>query len=697
MINKKFLAILTITFLPILVIAQQGDSIKLPMIHVLARVTPNKVILRWAPDNANAWLLGNRYGYMVERYTFLKNGKLTADRQKTVLTPIPVKPWPIERWEKMADTSDFAAVAAQAIYGSDFEVDVNKSGNMYSIFNKAKETESRFTFALHSANQSVEVAQAAGLYFNDTTTKNTEAYLYRIYIPLPKELMLIDTGKLFVDAGKTYQLPKLREVTVATSGNSVMLSWSSVRYEREYVSYIVERSDDGGYQYHRLSVRPFVSLGNDEAAIPGRVIYIDSVPIFNYQYFYRVRGKTSFAETGPPSDSIKATAQKVLYNSPTIKSGDILNNKVVISWEMPDKTSDAIKGFYLERAYDAQGNYSRLNSILLMPEKRSYTDTVPDPSNYYRVSAIDKEGNAHASLPHFVQLEDSIPPLSPTELSGTIDTTGTVHLVWKNNAEADLLGYRVYRSYFKISEFVQVTIDPIKSNKYTENIKLRNLNKYLYYRITANDTHHNQSGFSTIFQLRQPDIIAPSSPAIRSVKATTAGIELTLVPSSSDDVEKYVVYRKENSDSIWTLQKELKLSGNQLNYNDTTTSFGKIYSYNVLAVDSSGNESLPARSIRCKAINANRMNDITMKIRIDMENKAIEIQWSTERTDLSTIILYKSIDNEPITQYLTRPAQGGVFSDTSIKQQHSYKYMIKAVFKDGTESGFSKTETMNYE
>ncbi len=474
------------------------------------------------------------------------------------------------------------------------------------------------------------------------------------------------------------------------------MNWTISRYEKDYVAYKVERSDDSGKSFHALSNIPFVNLGSQEIDMPERALYRDSIPQFNVPYYYRVRGLTSFAETGPPSDSVKIIAQKLLYNPPSIRSGEIVSGKVILKWEMRNKKTDAIKGFQVERASALQGNYTRLNRVVLSPSDSAFMDTTPKPSNYYRVVALDKKGAQYTSLPYFVQLEDSIPPMSPVGLKGEIDSTGLVKLIWKNNMEDDLLGYRVYRSYFLNSEFVQVVPNPFKNNTFSEKIKLKNLNKYLYYKITASDTHQNQSGFSTIIRIKQPDIIPPSAPAISSVTATSQGIKISMIPSGSDDVEKYVVYRKEVSDSIWALEKVMPFEIGSFDFTDSTTVFGSIYAYNVLAVDSAGNESIPARSIRCKALNQSISSAILIEVNKDMEKKAIEIKWSTSRAGAVSVIIYKATGEEPIAQYVTYSADGGLFWDEEVKLTKTYRYMVKMVYADGSESGFSNVVMINY-
>src|SRR5690606_4986951 len=107
-------------------------------VHLLARAQENKILLRWAPTQPILWLKGNEYGYRIERYTIYRDGQRLATPEKVILTDVPLKPDPVETWEKMVNENDYAAIIAQSIYGESFVVEgaENVTGIM-EIVNKA--------------------------------------------------------------------------------------------------------------------------------------------------------------------------------------------------------------------------------------------------------------------------------------------------------------------------------------------------------------------------------------------------------------------------------------------------------------------------------------------------------------------------------------------------------------------------------
>jgi len=124
------------------------------------------------------WLSGNNHGYMVSRTLILKDGELIDNPVPELLTEKPLKPAPLEMWEQPAEHNDYAGVAAQAIYGDDFEVEAGDGAGMVDILNRATEQESKLGFALLAADISPQVAKLSGLWFTDSDVRPGEKYLY---------------------------------------------------------------------------------------------------------------------------------------------------------------------------------------------------------------------------------------------------------------------------------------------------------------------------------------------------------------------------------------------------------------------------------------------------------------------------------------------------------------------------------------
>jgi len=152
-------------------------------IKLLTRAMPDSILLRWGPTTYPLWLYGNRVGYKITRTLLVRDNDYVAKPKVELLTPEALKPLPLSEWEALAEEDDYAGVAAQAIFGDDFDVDVNNDKpSMIDIINKAKVQESRFGFALFSADQSCKVAEYSGLYFNDKNVVLGEKYLYKVFL-----------------------------------------------------------------------------------------------------------------------------------------------------------------------------------------------------------------------------------------------------------------------------------------------------------------------------------------------------------------------------------------------------------------------------------------------------------------------------------------------------------------------------------
>ena len=73
------------------------------------------------------------------------------------------------------------------------------------------------------------------------------------------------------------------------------------------------------------------------------------------------------------------------------------------------------------------------------------------------------------------------------------DEGGTVKITWEANAEADLVGYRLYKSSSENGPFGQVNSEPLLCPWYYDNVLPVAMT---YYKVTALDESGNESAFS---------------------------------------------------------------------------------------------------------------------------------------------------------------------------------------------------------
>ncbi|MEL6533867.1 MAG: hypothetical protein AAFQ98_00580 [Bacteroidota bacterium] len=657
-------------------------------IQVLARPDEQVIRLRWAPTSAVDWELLNRYGYYIDRFTLIRDGELLPEPTQLRLANEPIRPQPLANWEGLADANDYAAVAAQAIYGETFELTEDYSSDIVQVIQKSRELEQRFSFALFAADQSFEVAMMSGLGFIDHTARADEKYLYRVYAALPEQLEPIDTGSVLVGRVDYKPLPAVYDVQALFGDRAVMVSWERQNFDGVYNSFLLEKSSDGGKTYQSVTDQPLINTTEGQQYQSRRAYKLDSLAENDVTYYYRVRGITAFGEVSPPSDSVFGQGFLELSIPPQLTQWDTDDNTVDLAWEFPSANELPIAGFLVERSPSNSGPFVTIAT--LDDSQRSWQDPQPLATNYYRVTAY-RESTQRSSFPVLVQLSDSIPPMTPMGITGTIDSAGLVSLRWAANEEPDFLGYRVFRSNFQSAEFVQMTEEPLTDNSWVDTINLNSLTENIYYALVAVDQRYNESILSESLTLTRPDIVPPAAPVLTTLDAAETGVHLHYIASASEDVASYIIYRRGKNDAGWVPLKE-QSAEEAGEYLDESVTPNIPYAYTVVAVDDSGLESEPSRPK--KGVFVRTMAEIqpeNLQVAIDREALTIRLTWKYDGAAQEFKVLRGPSEDQ---LFLYRTVTGGqrLFLDENLTLDTQYVYGIQAIDPAGLPSNIILTK-----
>jgi fibronectin type 3 domain-containing protein len=598
----------------------------------------------------------------------------------------------LAQWEKVVNVEErWGSIAAQALYGKDFDVSASGTGgnNVMAIYQKSKELDNRYSFALFAADQSWLVAKASGLGFVDKDSRRNEKYLYRVFIAGIQG----DTGYVYTGAADKKPLPAPRDLRAEKTTKAVMLSWDKVLFSNLYNAYILERSDDDGKSYHPVTKEPIVNADRAENKQPQqRMFYIDTVPQVGQPKVYRVRGVTAFGQIGASSDTIHTVVMEEMNAHPSITGTAILNNGVLIKWMMPPSPVK-LKGFDIERSSALNKKYTKINNQLLSAKDSVFMDQQPKRSNYYKVRAYTMDGRSTISYAQFVQLEDSIPPAAPDSLAGLISDSGIVSLKWKANTEDDIYGYRVFRANGPDEEFVQVTREPARKNALTDTITVKTLTKYVYYKIVALDGHYNPSDFSAVLKLKRPDVVPPVPPVFTDAHTDQQGVFLQWQPSTSEDVVVHKVMRA--VDTAWQEIAAFKNADSIRQYTDTSGRKGVKYSYVIAAVDDSGLRGL-SKVLAAQRLDMGTLDgDKVLKAAIDRDNKHIRLKWMRPE-GTTRIWVYRSAEGGPMRLFKTLEGNVQEFIDTDLLVNTVYRYKVKLQRQSDGASLFTEEITVNY-
>ena len=663
-----------------------AQSEELPEIKVIARAQEDRILLRWSLNTPLSWKKGNRYGYTLERYTVSRD-RQTLPKPEKVIIGQNFMPAPMMEWEAIADMSDQGAIMAQALWGESFVVE--GGGGLASIINRSEEQQQRFAFALYAADQNFDIAQKAGLGFIDTSVKPNEKYLYKVISNIPETELKTKEGGLFIGVMDYEPLPEPVDFVGVFQDQSTLLSWNSKILKNIYNAYIIERSEDGN-RFDKLSDVPYATLTRTRDKESARTLYMDSIAN-NQNYFYRIKGITSFGETGPVSEVVTGTGKTVLKYVPHLISKKLVSeNEVELTWEFPKQGNTEITGFTLKRAESDQGAYMPVVTNIPATSRKISYDRLR-ATNYFKITAIGKENNQRDSFSMLVQPIDSIPPKKPVGFTGTVDSTGIVQLQWTPNTEEDIMGYRVYRGNRKNEEYSQLTESPYTQTKFTDTVPVANLGSKVYYQIIAVDRRYNMSQPSEILELIKPDVVPPTMPVFKSYDILNGNVLLEWANSSSTDVEGHYIYRKGEKDANWNLVHQSPKSKNNT-YTDKNVEEGKYYSYTIIARDESGLESEPAPPISVIIPNSGLREGVKgFYGNINQYEKSIVLSWRFKGNDISGFELYRAVDDKPSILYKVLPPETKLFTDAKLTINTTYKYIIRAVYNDGSYSKYSST------
>jgi uncharacterized protein len=660
-----------------------------PGVKLLGKSTDRSVLLRWAPNSPAIWQYGNKYGYVIERVTLTVNGKVQKEPKKQILNSQPIKPLPESYWSEPMDNDDYVAIAAQAIFGETFELTNDYRSDIIQVVNKARELESRFSFAVFAADQSMEAARLSGLFYEDEAIAPDTKYLYRVYANIPLDIIQADTGFVYIGLQDHKPLPAIRDLEVKFGDRGAMLSWNSQLLSKIYNAFWVERSEDGK-NFMKVTQRPVLNTFQGEEPTTALTFRLDSLPANDKTYYYRVIGVDAFGESGPPSEIVSGSGKPEFNYSPTIKNAVVQKEVgVVIDFVFPDESLPLISSFDLVRVDPITKNYSPVITKALK-ESRVITDSVPETVNYYVIRATDKYGRATYSFPYLVQLEDSIPPHQPLGFTGKIDSLGVVYLSWSKNSDNDIFGYSVFRANHPKDEFVQLPGRIVEQTIFFDTIKLDNLSKKIYYKLRAFDRRFNPSKFSQLLELKKPDKIPPAPAIFTQIRNDSLGIYIQWEESPSEDVSWYLIYRKQSNDSLWTLLKSFQRHDLSYRFVDTAANHKETYDYTLVVVDDSGLESIPSPPISLTRVSKHPHPKIMNVFNyIEDDGKSVRIGWSYNFDGVHEFLIYKSVNDGGLRLYKSVSRATKEISEKMIRPDNKIEYRIRAQFETGEFSPLS--------
>lgn len=643
-------------------------------IQVSSYIDNGDVLIRWAPTNSIDWFQGNKFGYSVYRKVVMRNGVPIQNVDSILVSRC--FPLPIDMWSPFADSSYFA-VAAEALYGKEFEVTA-QSKTFFDLINRSKEQESRFSIGLLCADQSFKVACMMGLGLIDTTSKPNETYLYHVIMNSLNPSQSGTMGYAVLDFGYGNFTPRPFGVNPQINENVVTIAVPFQPFKGIYNTFEVQRSFDC------KTFKPICSKSTYSLSTtfddPQYHFYNDTINQKAINVYYRIRGRTPFDTYGPYSDTISVKVMPSLKGEPWIKDiKEIGKGKLVITWDSPAYPLEDLKGYAVYSSQKYIGEYTEIQKSTFDSNNKTVLVDTPDGFAYFRIGALDQFNRPYLSIPKLYQALDSIPPSQPKGLKGSFDSTGVVKFNWSYGKERDLLGYQILYTVNPDFEYSLVSKDFIYDSTFQSAFPISMLSSNLYFKIVALDTRYNTSKASESIKLIKPDNLSPSAPLIMLNKDSLGLIVVMIAPSHSTDVVSHTLYfinRKEKADSLVVFKGSIKC--------DTTIAMSNIKENGYLICIAEDNTSRKGYSpkIPFNISNENIMELIKVAAIPNVSNGFVEVIWDKNLLD-DNLMIYRKDDFNSYRLIATVEARTGIYKDRNVTINVTYTYRLVSLRVSG--------------
>lgn len=539
--------------------------------------------------------------------------------------------------------------------------------------------DNRLGMLLFVSTMDKQVAAALGQYYVDTDIAVGGQRLYTVEAYADETLVATSTYP--VNLAEPAVLPIVWNVKAHKFKWGVGLKWDG--YE-PYTTFNIYRRGLMDEEFTKINTAPVqvqTSKNSDGTLSVAPYFYSDTTIKENLVYFYQVRGVDFFGDEGPTSievmGKVKVDYRPAPLPRPKIEEGE---TSLTIFW---DKSADErVTSYNIYRSRKGGADFEKLNAKPLTKTRFVDTHVVVDLNYFYYVTAINSGGfESIPSLTVSGYAKDSTPPAVVQDLSAEIEEAN-INLLWQPVSDADLLGYRIYRTMKVDSlDWALLNKEPLPVRAYTDALT-KNLSRYpYYYRVTAVDTHYNESAPSQSVKIQLPDVTPPGAPFLAGYTVKNQQVALNWHAVKSYDMAGYHVYRIVDA-------KKTRLTSNLLTlptYVDTQPPVGKQLQYQVTALDLTGNESAPSALLNVVAKDA--IPPHLGSLKVSVKGDTVSLNVISKDTDSTGFDVYRSRNNRDFVRINKNRVKNGYFVDQVLKgKRYFYKVVLWDTSANKTES-----------
>lgn len=649
---------------------------------IQSRMIDNKPTIKIFPTNPATWFRGMKNGYEISISEYV-NDTYTDYR----VLEANLKPAAEAAFRSSELPQEYADALRRLVYEEDFAPE-SQSFNDLAGANEAMGRKFFFYLLLSSYDRSL--SEMSGLQF---ALPQGVSELFKLRIKVNNTPIEIEKNMI---RGAFYTALQSPALDVKPGDRKITLSWNHSNFQKKFVAYRIERSEDG--EHFESIGSPQIFNESSPAGKLGRVFVEDSLRA-NYQArWYRLAGYDAFGILSEYTEPVQVMGgDRTAPPAPErfqVNEGNV-PGEVNMTWTA-EETPDLL-GFQVVASASEKGEYQRLHKDLLPPDSRKFNFKFDNqPLLYYRVLAVDTATNASASMLGYLVVYDSIPPAIPVDFQAKTDTNYVVTVKWSKSTSDDVKGYRLYKAFNPSNGFVPVTGRILTDTSFADTLTDDRLEKKVFYQVAALDHHYNHSENSKSIYAPIPDKIAPTAPLlITAVRNEANDVELIWHRSSSADVMRQRVVRRMPQDSTYATVATLSPSDSAFTDTDQDGGGAEYAEYYIVAADSSGNES--ERSNGKRILYKSDRGDATITLRdVAMEEGKVRLTWQYPGDGAYSALIYRALD-EGQFELIGRENEANTYLDARVLEGNEYRYKVGAFDADGNRSPLSEEVSIEVE
>jgi len=416
-------------------------------------------------------------------------------------------------------------------------------------------------------------------------------------------------------------------------------------------------------------------------------------------------------------DTVYAVSISLLYPSKLIKNTvntfsvipgnkkyqfnavNVINEEhlVKLNWELHE---DFIL-YDIEKSLSKNGDFKKLNGIpftvtdkdtsrsQLVPNV-SYSDTLATNyvNNYYRVVAYDYFGERLISPEVYQGMGvDKTPPKSLDSIWFSSNGERHVLVQWKKSPDPDLNQQIIYHGFSPEGPWKALKKLSANETSFTDDSASNILSNY--YRIALFDSVNNNVYSLPVMAVTKDTIPPVAAKELQGIIEKSGIVRLNWIPSPSEDIDGYRVYRSKADSSEW--QAIMGESVRENFYVDTLNvkiNQGQIR-YSLRAVDRKGNFGEFINSAKLsipdiippaqpQIIDITPLDDGSLSIQVTFNKSELLSTMEIRRAFTGDTSIWKSFDG------------GRAYQDSSVNRKNIYAYQVRLIDSAGNSSSPSE-------